>query len=85
MFDKTPTSETSSSRKLWTYDLRTDFHLTLEPDTLKRERPDKLAALYSPMRRHKGSATWAAAVPAAHCGVYDVYELRARHMARPEN
>ena len=59
-FDKKPASETSWTKKLWIYDLRTNKHFTLKTNPLKREDLDEFVALYNPRNRHERKATWSA-------------------------
>jgi hypothetical protein len=58
-FDRKPASETTWTRKLWIYDLRTSKHFTLKTNPLKRADLDEFVRLYNPANRHERKATWA--------------------------
>ena len=51
-FDRKPASETPWTKTLWIYDLRTNQHLTLKTNPLKREDLDDFIRCYNPANRH---------------------------------
>ncbi len=54
-FDRKPASETSWTRTLWIYDLRTSKHFTLKTNTLARADLDDFVRCYKPGNRHQRS------------------------------
>lgn len=80
-FDKKPANETSWTKKLWIYDLRTNKHFTLKTDPLKREDLDEFVKCYNPANRHIRKAMWSEKKPDGRWRSYDYDELVARDKA----
>lgn len=51
-FDRKPAQEKPWTKKLWTYDLRTNQHFTLRENPLKRADLDDFVASYNTKNRH---------------------------------
>ncbi|NRF65366.1 hypothetical protein HLB44_00055 [Aquincola sp. S2] len=79
--DKKPASETPWTRKLWTYDLRTNKHFTLKTNPLKRADLDEFVGVYNVANRFARAPTWAAERPEGRWRAYDYDELAARDKA----
>ena len=84
-FERKPASETSWTKSLWIYDLRTNKHFTLKTSPIKREDLDEFVTLYNPANRHVRKATWseqgdaaAGTGPEGRWRAYDYDELVAR-------
>ena len=56
-FDRKPASETSWTRDLWIYDLRTNRHFTLKANPLTRADLDDFVTCYNPEARHERQET----------------------------
>ncbi|MEW5947401.1 MAG: N-6 DNA methylase, partial [bacterium] len=56
-FDRKPASETSWTKTLWIYDLRTNMNFTLKTNPLKRSDLDDFVKCYNPANRHKRKET----------------------------
>ncbi|MBX3302905.1 MAG: N-6 DNA methylase [Nitrospira sp.] len=80
-FDKKPASETSWTKKLWIYDLRTNQHFTLKTNPLKREDLDEFVKCYHPANRHERRPTWSEKKPDGRWRAYGYNELIARDKA----
>ena len=52
-FDRKPAAEKPWTEKLWLYDLRTNKHLTLKENPLKRSDLDDFVAFCNPKNRHE--------------------------------
>jgi len=52
-FDRKPAQEKAWTEKLWIYDLRTNTHLTLKENQLKRSNLDDFVACYHAENRHE--------------------------------
>jgi len=57
-FDRKPASEKTWTKMLWVYDLRTNMHITLKTNPLKRADLDEFVDCFRPDNRHKRRATW---------------------------
>jgi type I restriction enzyme M protein len=57
-FDRKPASETPWTRQVWFYDFRTNFHITLKTNPLKRSDLDEFVQLYEPGNRAKRKPTY---------------------------
>lgn len=80
-FDKKPASETSWTKKLWIYDLRTNQHFTLKTNPLKREDLDEFVKCYHPANRHERRPTWSEKKPDGRWRAYAYDDLIARDKA----
>ncbi|MGQ0658700.1 MAG: HsdM family class I SAM-dependent methyltransferase [Chromatiales bacterium] len=80
-FDKKPASETSWTKRLWIYDLRTNKHFTLKTNPLKREDLDEFVTLYNPANRHDRRPTWSESSPDGRWRVHTYDEVTARDKA----
>jgi type I restriction enzyme M protein len=56
-FDRKVASETPWTKKLWIYDFRTNEHVTLKTNPLRREDLDDFVACYKADNRHKRKET----------------------------
>lgn len=56
-FDRKPASETPSTRALWVYDLRTNMHVTLKENPLRREHLDDFVACFCAENRGQRAET----------------------------
>jgi type I restriction enzyme M protein len=52
-FDRKPASETSWTKDLWIYDLRTNMHFTLKESPLQRKDLDDFVKCFNTSNRHK--------------------------------
>ena len=77
-FDRKPASETSWTKKLWIYDLRTNKHFTLKQNPLTRKDLDEFVSCYNPSNRQEREETWSEENPNGRWRVYDYEELIAR-------
>ena len=57
-FDRKPAAETAWTKALWIYDLRTNQHITLVTNRLKRSDLDDFVACYHPENRHERREMW---------------------------
>jgi type I restriction enzyme M protein len=80
-FDKKPVSETPWTKKLWIYDLRTNKHLTLKTNPLKREDLDEFMKCYNPVNRHERKPTWTEKKSDGRWRAYNYDELVGRDKA----
>jgi type I restriction enzyme M protein len=55
-FDARPAREQPWTTKLWVYDLRTNMHVTLKTNPLKRSDLDEFVECYHPANRHRRKA-----------------------------
>src|ERR671925_146281 len=62
-FDRKPASATAWTQALWIYDLRTNIHLTLKTNPLKRSDLDEFVACYHAANRHERTPAWSADNP----------------------
>ncbi len=56
-FDRKPASATPWTRALWIYDLRTNVHITLKTNPLRRSDLDEFVACYRAKNRHERTPT----------------------------
>ena len=77
-FDRRPASATPQTTALWIYDLRTNMHLTLKTNPLRRADLDEFVACYHPENRHQRRATWSAEHPDGRWRVFGLEELLQR-------
>jgi type I restriction enzyme M protein len=77
-FDRKPASATPQTTALWIYDLRTNMHLTLKTNPLRRADLDEFVACYHPENRHQRQATWSAEQPDGRWRGYGYEELLQR-------
>jgi len=77
-FDKKPGREKPWTEKLWIYDLRTNQHITLKTNPLKREDLDDFVACFKPENRHERRATWSEKKPEGHWRAFSYQELLQR-------
>jgi len=80
-FDKKPAAETSWTRKVWIYDLRTNMHFTLKTNPLKRSDLDEFVACYNPANRHDRMPTWSEDNQTGRWRAYDYAEIINRDKA----
>ncbi len=77
-FDKRPGREQPWTEQLWIYDLRTNKHVTLRTNTLKRADLDEFVACYCPENRHARAPTWTSEAPAGRWRSFTYDELLQR-------
>jgi type I restriction enzyme M protein len=80
-FDRKPASETPWTRKLWIFDLRTNMHLTLKTNPLKREDLDEFVQCYNPANRQDRKPTWSEEKQDGRWRSYEYEELVSRDKA----
>ncbi len=73
-FQRKPASETPWTRTVWFYDLRTNVHITLKTNPLKRSDLDEFVRLYEPGNPAKRRATYN---PSNGTGRWRDYDLNA--------
>ncbi len=69
------------TKKLWIYDLRTNFHFTLKTNPLKRADLDEFVECYNPTNRKDRNPTWSTETQAGRWRVYDYDEIINRDKA----
>jgi type I restriction enzyme M protein len=77
-FDKKPASERPWTKRLWTYDLRTNMHFTLKTNPLKRSDLDEFVRCYNPRNRHDRTSTWTPDNPDGRWRAFSYDELMQR-------
>ena len=77
-FDRKPASATPWTRALWIYDLRTNVHITLKTNPLKRSDLEEFVACYRPENRHERASTWSSENPNGRWRAYTYEELLQR-------
>ena len=76
--DRRAASETSWTKQLWIYDLRTNQNFTLKTRTLARPDLDDFVACYNPLNRHERAPTWTESDPQGRWRMFTYDELVAR-------
>ena len=77
-FDRRPASATPWTSTLWVYDFRTNVHITLKTNPLKRSNLDDFVACFHPENRHERTATWSPDSPQGRWRAYSYDELLQR-------
>ncbi|MHB8481690.1 MAG: class I SAM-dependent DNA methyltransferase [Nitrospiria bacterium] len=77
-FDRKPASETPWTKTLWIYDFRTNNHLTLKTNSLKRSDLDEFVECYSPRNRFNRKPTWSPENPQGRWRPFSYEELLQR-------
>ncbi|MEK9136923.1 MAG: N-6 DNA methylase, partial [Bacteroidota bacterium] len=77
-FDRRPASETSWTKTLWIYDLRTNKHFTLRTNPLKRSDLNDFVKCYHPENRHDRTPTWSSEYPDGRWRAFTFEELLQR-------
>jgi len=80
-FDRKPGSETPWTETLWTYDFRTNKHLTLKTNPLQRADLDEFISCYNAANRHDRKPTWFEANPEGRWRSYGFEEIIQRDKA----
>jgi type I restriction enzyme M protein len=80
-FDRKPASETSWTKSLWIYDLRTNKEFTLKTRQLKREDLDEFVGCFNPANRPERKETWSEENPQGRWRRYGYDEIIARDKA----
>jgi type I restriction enzyme M protein len=57
-FDRKPASPSPWTEQLWIYDLRTNVHITLKTNPLKRADLEEFIACFNPENRRERTPTW---------------------------
>ena len=77
-FDRKPASETSWTKHLWIYDLRTNMDVTLKTRPLTRSDLDDFVDCFHPVNRFDRTPTWSPENPDGRWRVFSYEELLAR-------
>jgi type I restriction enzyme M protein len=77
-FDRKPASETPWTKTLWIFDFRTNNHLTLKTNSLKRSDLDEFVECYSPKNRFNRKPTWSRENPQGRWRPFSYEELLQR-------
>jgi type I restriction enzyme M protein len=77
-FDRKPASATPWTQAVWIYDLRTNMHLTLKTNPLKRADLDDFVTCYHAENRHERRPTWSESNPQGRWRSYPAEELLRR-------
>jgi type I restriction enzyme M protein len=77
-FERMPASPEPWTRRLWIYDLRTNVHITLKTNPLRRSDLDEFVACYNPANRHERTPTWTEENPAGRWRAFGYDELLRR-------
>jgi type I restriction enzyme M protein len=77
-FDRKAASATPWTKALWVYDLRTNVHLTLKTNPLRRADLDDFVACYHGENRHQRRPTWSPESPNGRWRAYSYEELLQR-------
>jgi type I restriction enzyme M protein len=77
-FDRKPASATPWTKTLWIYDFRTNVHMTLRTNPLKRSDLDEFVQCYNPANRHDRVSTWSPDTPDGRWRPFTYDELTQR-------
>lgn len=80
-FDRKPAAESSWTKKLWIYDLRTNKHFTLKTKPLKRLDLDEFIRCFHPENKNSRVPTWSEKKTDGRWRAYDYEELVGRDKA----
>jgi type I restriction enzyme M protein len=80
-FDRKPASETPWTKQVWFYDFRTNVHITLKTNPLKRSDLDEFMKLYEPGNRAKRKSTFNPKDGTGRWRTYDLKEILERDKA----
>jgi type I restriction enzyme M protein len=77
-FERKPASADPWTKTLWIYDFRTNVHMTLKTNPLKRSDLDEFAACYHAENRHDRKPTWSEETPEGRWRSFSYDELLQR-------
>ena len=77
-FDRKRKSTKPATNRLWVYDLRTDVHVSLKANRLKRSDLDEFVACYRPTDRPSRVPTWSVDEPRGRWRTFEYDELSMR-------
>jgi type I restriction enzyme M protein len=77
-FDRKPARATPWTETLWIYDFRTNVHMTLRTNPLKRSDLDEFVRCYNPANRHDRMSTWSPDTPDGRWRPFNYDELLQR-------
>lgn len=74
-FDKKPRSKKPSTSKIWIYDLRTNFHVTLKANPIQRSDLDEFVNCYKASNRSARKPTWSTERPIGRWRPFSIDEV----------